>query len=306
MSTLSWGVGVHYGMDFLAYQCIPHLNASTLVWADVSMQHLKAAIDGRLVRKDTPALALGRAIHVKLMEPHAFDEQYKVASPCAAILKSGRRRGSLCGCNASYLSESSGEWFCGSHMDGDCYEPENMISSEDAAMIDALCQSVIEHDVIHLLRSHGGVEATTIAELDGVMMKTRQDKYIPQGTCPATIIDIKTVEVGGGTDVEFSRAIERYSYDQKAAIYCDAIHAVEGVMPKFIWVVVEKGVPYSVNVIMADRDTIAIGRHRYRSSLAKYKACLASGVWPGYASDIHLGGHGKYVRSQYRGVIDQD
>ena len=100
------------GVKFEDYCAMPGLNASTLAWGLKSAQHLKAALDGEL-KKDSPAMTFGRALHAKLLEPDVYLKEFTVSSGCQAIIKSGDSKGQVCGNNAMWLL--GGLWLCGMH-----------------------------------------------------------------------------------------------------------------------------------------------------------------------------------------------
>lgn len=288
------------------YQSWKAINAGTLKWADKSMEHVKACLDGELDRDPTAALRFGRAIHAALLEPSVFRSQFVVASSCNATLKSGARKGSRCGKVSKFRSPSTNQWFCGTHVDSgptDCIEPDDFVSESDQEHIRAIRDKVMTHNVVKLLRQHGGFETSILWEYNGVPCKSRLDKFISGESMPLSIVDLKKVQLGGGDDESFSRSVSTYGYDIAAAYYCDAVEFVLGKKPAFIWVVIEDKPPYAVNVIQADRETLDIGRYRYQSYFAELIRSRESGVWAGYTRDIHTGGLPTWDRKKYAGLI---
>lgn len=174
-------------------------------------------------------------------------------------------------------------WYCGvkSHAPHDATEPVDFVSEEEQAHIEGIKKSLAQHSVVGLLRAKGGHEATMIAELDGILCKARADKLILNGNQP-TIVDLKKVQVGGGTLDAFSRAIANYGYHQQAALYCDIAKALTGLDFVFMWVTVEGGGGHRVEVYYAADLALDLGRAQYRSYLGGYKTSLKTGVWPTY------------------------
>ncbi len=290
--------GIHYDIPFKEYQEIDALNASRLEWGEYSMEHMKAAIDGKMHR-DSPAMTLGRAIHARLLEPDLYQKMFQVASPCEAVIKSGQRRGERCNNASTYYFD--GQWFCGTHCKGQS-PAENVLSQADANTVEAIAEKVKQHKVIRLLRQRGGYEATAIWELEGERCKGRYDKLIPRtDKLPPVIIDLKKCRMGHARTDMFEKAIRDYRYDVKAAWYCDGLNKITGDPPLFVWIAVEDEYPHGLNVIQADRATINVGRIRYRKLFADYLRAKQSGQWQGYTNEIVVGGLPEYMKYQYLG-----
>jgi len=289
--------GIREGFAWDEYRKLNAMNATTLLWGLNSMQHLKAAIDGTLDRKETPALAFGKALHCRLLEPSLYKTLYTVAEPCSARLKSGRRAGEPCGASGSYTDGS--RWYCGTHKTLSSYEPTDVISATDSASIEAIYRAVRNHKVVNLIRQHGGYEVTAVAAMRGVKFKIRLDKLILDGNCPPSIVDLKKTTVGGAAIQKFERSVDKYNYDVRAAMYVDVIKALTGKLCHFIWVVVEDGFPHGINVIHADLDTIRVGRAKYRGLTDDFLRCVEADDWPGYTNDIIPGGLSKWGRREY-------
>jgi hypothetical protein len=270
------------------YRAIPAMNCSILDWCIASPAHLKAAIDGLLVREDTAALEFGRAFHVRVLEPSLYAERVCVKGSCASIVKSGPRKGEPCGSTGKGMID--GMWFCGTHGGDDSLLPAGVeyITFDDAARIERAVDAIKSRKIDNLRRSHGQFEVCVIGDLYGVRCKAKLDKYIKS---PHAIIDLKKVaapksprEVKIGRD-KFARTIESYGYGMRAAFYCDLVKAVTGDMPRWYWLVVEDGEPFTPAVYRAGDEVLNAGRAEYINLLDQYKTAMASGMWPGPADD---------------------
>ena len=300
IATSSLASGIHYDIPFTDYQAMPGLNISRLEWADCSAEHLKAALDG-LIEKDSQAMALGRAIHSRLLEPAVYRERFSIASPCEARLQSGQRKGDRCGNTAIYRYD--GQWLCGTHCKGQ--DPvEDVLSEAEAETVEAIYEKVCGHKVIRLLRQRGGYEATAVWEMEGELCKGRLDKLIPRNEkLPPVIVDLKKCRLGHAKLSEFQKAIVNYSYDMKAAWYVDGVTALTNDPPLFVWIAVEEEYPYGINVVQADKETLLVGRIRYRELLGKYLRAKASGIWEGYTTEIVSGGLPDWMKIRYLGNL---
>lgn len=267
---------------FAEYRDIDAMNASTLLWGLHSMAHLKAAIDGKL-SKDSAALTMGRAFHVRTLEPELYASRVAIAQPCAAILKSGERKGVAC-CGASKYRVGE-QWFCGTHGNGgDDMTGVEVIQPCEAEAIEAMRASVIAHPIINQIRRRGGFETTVIGELMGVKCKIRFDKLVT-GNRPV-IIDLKKTRQGFASKQKVQKSIADYSYHIRAAFYLDVLASAGGpIDPPFLLVWVEEEFPYAVSVSRIDEEWIRIGRLEYRRLLNQLVSCRKSGVWPGYLDE---------------------
>lgn len=281
--------GIYPGVPFDRYLNIEGMSNSTLMWGRKSMAHLKAAMDGYLVREDTEALAFGRGLHTRILEPNDFERRYLIAQPCAAILKNGPNKGEACGREGRTVRDD--KWYCGTHSsETDCLpEGVEVLSESDRVAIEAAAEAVKHHPAERLRRAHGDYEVALVGDLMGVRCKGRLDKLIPN---PLTIIDVKKVAAPGnpsapsGAAEEFEKRIAGYGYGMQAAMYCDLVQQNTGNMPRWFWIVVEDSEPHCVGVYKADDSLIAAGRNEYKLLLTEMKRCQDTKVWPGFSSDV--------------------
>jgi hypothetical protein len=178
------------------------------------------------------------------------------------------------------------KWLCGSHGGYDAtLEPgKDYISCDDGKRIERAAQALKQRKIDNLRRARGQFEVVAIAELMGVLCKVRLDKWIPS---PATIVDVKKVAAPKTpndvhvTDYAFAGRISSMGYGMAAAFYCDAMEALTGNLPRWYWLVIEDGEPFTPAVFRASDKCLAAGRNEYRSLLTSYKNAMASGNWAG-------------------------
>jgi len=295
--------GIYHNVPAEEYFAWDAMNQSTLGWAAYSMEHLRAALDGGLEFKNTDAKQLGSAVHCRILEPDLFSERYVVSPGCEAPLKSGPNKGKPCGLRASVVG-LNGKFYCMKHAPEDAEPSDNMLTAEQFDLVESMNEKVRAHKVVKLIRQHGGFECCVVWEKDGMKCKARLDKYITDSTCPNTILDLKKVMLCGGDDRSFSKSVANYAYHRQAAWYSEAVQAIHGIEPLYIWVVVEEKPPHCVNVIHCDAETMAIGRYANNQLWERYRLSLETGNWPGYATDIHLGGLPDWERRSYQGLLD--
>lgn len=297
--------GIHRGLSFAEYAAMPLPSASTIEWARIDALHLKAALEGKLRREDTSALSFGRALHLRLLEPDSYKQQVWVSEPCRAILKSGENKGQAC--RASGVSPGpDGGWLCGKHLGDDSLIPHGVevVSRAEAQNIESAAEALRNHPGERLRKHRGEFEVAMIADIMGVRLKARLDKWIPD---PPAIIDIKKVAAATsptrstGTPDGFEKLIASYGYGFRAALYLDIAKALTGKDHRWFWIVVEDGEPFSVGVYEASQDDIDAGRNEYAGFLHTLKSCRASGIWPGFSDSVVTINGPKWWRDMYTG-----
>lgn len=321
--------GLYSGVPFDEYCQWEAMNASTLCGAilgdgTVSFKHFKARLDGRIPRKNTKALADGRAIHSRLLEPKEFAKTYRISGSCVNLIKSGERAGQPCGCPG--IAKGDAGWQCGKHWRGLKEDlPENVISAKMGAKLDRMVEEIRNHGVINLFRHSGGVEVSLVWDQevmipprtdfertrdfgvpiydggDTVRMKGRIDKLIMDSDkIPPSIVDLKKTARERHTNYKFGKAISDYKYDVKAAAYLSGLKSLTGKTVNFIWAAIEDDEPYDCNVIMADNETRAIGDYKFQRLLREYCKSMSSGNWTGVNDDISEGGLNEWAKRQHR------
>lgn len=265
-------------LPFSDYCAIDALNSSTLAWGDKSMFHLHEAIAGRLERDDTDSMRFGRAVHCSILEPHRFASEFLVATGCQSQFKDGAA------CTAPGKFHDGKSWFCGRHKHDDCTQPTDYITPDEAERLLAMANRLHEHEFIKVLRRKGWSEVVIQWEYAGRPFKCRIDR-LPEEM--DIVLDIKKCQLGKARDEDCQSAIANYGYHRQAALYCDAVRAVHplGSMPRFAWVFIEEKYPHGVNVIVADDETLEIGRQEVDDVLARYQRCEQLGVFPDYMPD---------------------
>lgn len=122
---------------------------------------------------------------------------------------------------------------------------------------------------------------------DAVMRRSRLD-WLPHHVAGRRLIvpEYKTCASAEPDDLE--KAVARLGYYMQAAWNLDAVEAVLDLdrAPVFVFVFQEKGPPFVVTVAQLAQTALQLGRARNRHALDVYRACRASGRWPGYAEEV--------------------
>jgi hypothetical protein len=91
------------------------------------------------------------------------------------------------------------------------------------------------------------------------------------------IIDIKAV--ADASPKGFASLAYRLGYHCQAAWYQDAVAALAGSCPAFVFIVAEKDPPFTVNVFEPSPEFVELGREENESDLRRFAACKETGVW---------------------------
>lgn len=109
----------------------------------------------------------------------------------------------------------------------------------------------------------------------------------PDLLTPGTIIDLKTAENADPSDW-IRRSMIAGGYHVQAAWY---LRGAAALLPEpdrdFVCLVVELEPPHACSFVGVGPELLAIGQAVVESGLKRWRECMESGVWPGYASAIH-------------------
>jgi hypothetical protein len=237
------------------YHARPGVSASKLKsmargWRTFEAEHITKTAP----RKESPAMALGTAVHTALLEPERFDAAYVVCPPEC----SDRR------------TKAYKEWAASVAS----FALSGVLTTDDAATIDAIRDSVRRDEFAsQLLAADGHVEKSLEWTESDVLCRMRFDK-IAGPFC----IDIKTCQ--DATPEVFAKTIASYRYDLQAAHYLSGLtNNSIGWGMRFVFVAVETASPYRVRCYemcdddfdKADEDRVAL--------LLEYRRRLELGDW---------------------------
>jgi hypothetical protein len=226
-----------------------------------SPAHYRAWIDGLHERKDTPALAFGRAFHMALLEPEKFAATY-VEQPEFGDLRKTENKAA----KAAWLADNAGR------------EP-----IEGMATLLAMVESVRRHPLASQMIRDGKPELTLSwkDEDTGLSCKSRLDYYVES---LGMIADVKTAEDASWD--EFRRDVAKYDYHVQDALYRSAALALDMPVQHFVLLAVEKSPPYAVATYTLDAEGIGRGYQAARRDMDTLAHCLKTGRWPAYPETI--------------------
>lgn len=252
---------------------------------------------------DSPALALGRAIHDAILLPEDYLRNFTFGKACEAVIASGKNKGKACGKPGKFLdfSKDTGAeyWVCGTHAGPDSTVADNMITDRDQETVENVRKAVHAHpEAQDILFGEGSNEASIVwvDSETGLTVKTRIDRYawthrlVPQPGGPGvrqrvpTHIDIKTT--ASACRWKFSKQIDDLGYHIQAAMHfegCDTI--AKSPQRRYLYIAVEKEAPYAMGFYELEPDAIEQGAREYRRLLTRFAHCLEKDEWPGYTAD---------------------
>lgn len=154
--------------------------------------------------------------------------------------------------------------------------------TKDYARVIGMYDSVMKHDLAGPALERHVAERSIFWEVDDQPMKCRPDALTDD-----LIIDLKTCV--DASPEAFSRSIAQFGYHIQDSHYRDGVEAATGEQLPFVFLAVEKEPPYLVAWYELDPDDVERGREAAARSLAVYRECKTSGMWPGYPTSAPIG-----------------
>ena len=207
----------------------------------------------------TPSLLFGQFFHAMCLEPKTVWDSYIVAPNLDKRTKEGK---------AAY------EEFDGNR------NGRAVVTAEMAIQATAMCEAIYSNQFATMLLS-GEKEKPFFwtDDLTGEECKCRVDCLTEVGDA-SIVVDLKTADCA---DTEaFTRSAVKYGYDLQAAMYLDGVNANTNKKHIFVFVVIEKKPPYSINIMQSDEFFVRRGKDLFRELIGIYHDCKQTGNWYGY------------------------
>ena len=214
--------------------------------------------------KDKPHFAIGKAGHCKVLEPHRFESDF-VAMPEGIDKRSKDGK--------AFWKELKTK-----------YPEATIMKNSELALAKKCGDSILNSRYGKLISSGIGCAETSIRWVDPdteVHCKIRPDWFLaPLDKVPnGMIIDLKFSD--GSDEDSFRKSVENFGYYIQNAFYCLGYQAYYSTkdLPKFIFVVVDKNYPYTVENYELSLEFIEMGLAVIKNRLPQFKECLDSGKW---------------------------
>jgi len=247
-------------VTFAEYLALDAVNWSSLKHMRVSPLAYKHALTAP--RKDSPAMAMGRAVHVAVLEPDEFPRRYVLGEKFDRRTKEGKEA------HARQV-EAAGE--------------REILSPEDYTRALSIRDAVRGHSEAASVLAGAETESTLV------------------WTCPYTGIKCKgrldALQHGGVRDLKTCADLSRFRSQAWSLGWFHQLEwyrwglAVDTIgrgadrdwrssMPP-LFVAVESNAPHDVAVFEPDDDTVAMCRHEIADLMRTLAECRESNVWPG-------------------------
>lgn len=244
------------------YHASDGISSSQLKLALKAPALYKASIDGQLPHKQTPAMALGTAVHTLVLEPeHA--ERDMVITPTFGRTKADREA------RAAFVEEHAGKL---------------SISQEDMDKAQRMRDSIMS------LTDAAAILGESENELSGWYTDPDtglQCKYRPDARTDWALADVKTCQDASADG--FARAIATYSYALSAAHYLYGDHCLTATTHRqFVFLCVESNPPHLAAMYVLDDNSIDYGFWQRKKALTTIKRCLDIDRWDTYNDGIAM------------------
>lgn len=259
--------GFHYGVPFDTYRAWPAANISTLKPIRRSGAHCRWQMDHP---RESDECNVGSALHVSLLEPARFREQFFIAPEYDGRTKEGKEI-------AARVQEQAAGRTVIRRKAGDAV---------DADDIAGMTESVWQHrGAAKLLRMAGQCEVSLLWQdpATGIMCKARFDKLIAASPRPI-ILEIKTTR--DARSWSFGKDCHTLGYADQAAYYCWGHEVIAKVAPLHVILAIENKGPWCAKLHCLDDAALQTGAREFRECLDIYAECQKSGRWPGYDEAI--------------------
>ena len=210
----------------------------------------------------TPAMLMGSAVHMAVLEPDLFVGRY-VQAPAGIDKRTKDGKAAWADFEASV---------------GD----RLVLNADEYQQCIAIRDAVRGHEVAAKLLDGGEAEVSYFVddEQTGLPLKARPDFRNAQNI----VVDLKTTEDAGPS--AFGKSSANFRYHVQAAWYSDIVAECVGEnVPWFFFVVVEKKPPYAVGLYYCEPDVLALGRKIARRNLDAIARFREAGNWPDYADE---------------------
>lgn len=208
----------------------------------------------------TKALALGSALHCKVLEPEWFSERYIMAPRVDGRTKEGKAA-------RAALAEAAGG--------------RTIIDEDTHELVAAMARSIDQHDdAVELLRNseYRVIETSIYWSQCGVNLAGTPDLVCAVGSADRNVIvDVKTTQ--DASPEAFASSVAKFGYHRQAAMYCRGVDEAYGAACRFIFIAVCSNPPHDVGVYELSMAAIDQGAAEVVTLLEEYKRRKETHDW---------------------------
>lgn len=196
--------------------------------------------------KETPAMALGTAVHQAILEPHDFHDIYHVIEKIDKRTKAGKEE---------YQKQI------------DLANGKIIIEDDIHEIIKSILGDFRQNDLAQKY-CKGEIELSHYTQYEGIDVRVRPDVI---NHVSDFITDVKTCQ--DNSPQAFKRDVYNWGYHLQAAFYMDMCG-----INNFRFIACTTKYPYTVEVYTLDEKDIEFGRMAYKNAFKQWKKYLETGV----------------------------
>jgi hypothetical protein len=230
--------------------------------------------------KESKAFYMGSLVHTLVLEPHLFDTEYCLKPQLEKMPPEVRKkdvgaemfeqvkaaRAAIAVRNTAIAEEFQAN-----------LTAKSLVSEDDLAIANAMRNAVMANNTAVDLLTGAKIEKSIYwkHEATGLICKTRPDIWNGR-----IVADLKTCNDAGYRG--FQLAAYKDGYFLQAAMMYEGLKSIGEPFHNFVYVCVEKTLPYSVALYMLDDDALQFGIDMFHSLMDRIAQCYEKNVWPDY------------------------
>ena len=208
------------------------------------------------------AARIGRASHVRTLEPDTFHRRFVLSPKVDRRTKEGKAL-------AQAVQEKAER------------EGLEVLDQADFELVESIGQSVAKHPKVGSLLAQAESEVTFRWSELGLKFRCRTDAINDR---QQVIIDLKTTR---DSALDFNRAVMRYDLHIQAYHYLRGVRRFTGKDYDFVFVVVEKSAPYGVKLYRLSEDYLKVAEKSWFQAIDTIKEREeCPDLYPGYSPEI--------------------
>jgi len=247
-----------YNITIAEYHNASAFSRTQLMTFDKSPYHFwYEHLSGLAIKKEpTEAMVIGSAIHTLLLEPELFEQQYAVLPKIDRRTTKGKEAYAL------FTIE---------------YADKIILSHDQYALISAIKENVMKHDIMHTLLSDVQFEQSIFwtDEETGLQFKVRPDIWSNK-----MILDLKTAE--DVTPNLFKSSAYKNGYYLQAGMMWEACRVLHKPFEVFGLLAIEKKEPHVPMLFLMKDNAIEFGWELFQNHKKRLKKCIEINKWPAY------------------------
>lgn len=254
--------GIIKGLNILDYHKSAGISNSGLsLLLEAPAKYYYQYLSGLATKTTTDSLDIGSAVHVLVLEPELFLEQF-------VVLPEGFTK---------YSNDNKKLW-------NDIIKSKRTpMKTKDFETASKMAFSIRSNKAFRAILESlgkGSVEDSLFFKHRGACLRSRPDWY-----CDDIIIDIKTTASAHKDD--FRKSIVNFGYHRQAYISTLGLSKLTGQQFKTVLLMaVESEPPYLTANYLLTQDIIDVGGFEVEKAIDIYNQCVESDEWPGYPEEV--------------------